>query len=167
MKKTSKIAVAILVVLIAAAVPLYFYSRPASAPSGTLQVTGKVSNPLTVTLTQIEGYGSTSLQVTLTSSSQPSNNGVFNYTGVLLGTLLQKVGAFPNATSVYIQASDGYGTTLTMQDATNQKTIIAYQKDGASLAPLKNGGEGPYRLIVGSDQYAQRWVSGVVSIQVS
>ena len=49
----------------------------------------------------------------------------------------------------------------------SQKTIIAYQKDGAPLTPLKNGGEGPLRLIVGTDQYAQRWVRGVVSIQVS
>ena len=167
MKKTSKIAGVILVVLVAAAVPLYFYSRPAQAPAGTLQITGKVSNPMNVTLTQLETYGSTSLQVTLTSSSTPSNNGVFNYTGVPLRTLLQEAGASANATSVYIQASDGYGTTLSMQDAMNQKTIIAYQKDGASLVPLKNGGEGPLRLIVGSDQYAQRWVSGVVSIQVS
>jgi DMSO/TMAO reductase YedYZ molybdopterin-dependent catalytic subunit len=103
----------------------------------------------------------------LTSSGSPSSNGVFNYTGVLLSTLLQKAGVSPNATSVYIQASDGYATTLSMQDAMSPKTIIAYQKDGASLTPLKDGGEGPFRLIVGTDQYAQRWVMGVVSIKVN
>jgi hypothetical protein len=32
---------------------------------------------------------------------------------------------------------------------------------------LKNDGEGPLRLIIGSDQYAQRWVRGVVSVIVS
>jgi DMSO/TMAO reductase YedYZ molybdopterin-dependent catalytic subunit len=167
MKKTSKIALAILIILVAAAVPLYFYTRPAPVPQGTMQITGKVSNPMNVTLSQLQTYTPTTLQVTLTSSGQPSGNGVFNYTGVLLSTLLQKAGVSASATSVYIQASDGYGTTLSMQDAMSQKTIIAYQKDGEALTPLKSGGEGPFRLIVGTDQYAQRWVMGVVSIQVS
>ena len=167
MKKASKIAIAILIILVAAAVPLYFYTRPAPVPQGTLQITGQVSNPMNVTLSQLQTYTPLTLQVTLTSSSQPSGNGVFNYTGVLLSTLLQKAEVSANATSVYIQASDGYGTTFSMQDAMSQKTIIAYQKDGESLAPLKNGGEGPFRLIVATDQYAQRWVMGVVSIQVS
>jgi DMSO/TMAO reductase YedYZ molybdopterin-dependent catalytic subunit len=167
MKKTSKIALALIIVLVAAAVPLYFYTRPSPAPEGTLQITGKVSNPMNITFSQLQTYTPLTLQVTLSSSSQPSENGAFNYTGILLSTLLQKVGVSANATSVYIQASDGYGTTLSMQDAMNQKTIIAYQKDGASLTALKNGGEGPLRLIIGTDQYAQRWVRGVVSIQVS
>jgi len=167
MKKTSKIALAILIILVAAAVPLYFYTRPAPVPQGTMQITGQVSNPMNITLSQLQTYTPTTLQVTLTSSSQPSGNGVFNYTGVLLSTLLQKAEVSANATSVYIQASDGYGTTLSMQDAMSQKTIIAYQKDGEALTPLKSGGEGPFRLIVGTDQYAQRWVMGVVSIQVS
>jgi len=166
-KKTSIIAVAILIVLVAAVVPLYFYTRPAPVPQGTFQITGQVSNPMSITLSQLQTYAPVTLQVTLTSSGSPSDNGVFNYTGVLLSTLLQKAGVSTNATSVYIQASDRYGTTLSMQDAMSQKTIIAYQKDGASLTPLKNGGEGPFRLIVGTDQYAQEWVKGVVSIQVS
>jgi DMSO/TMAO reductase YedYZ molybdopterin-dependent catalytic subunit len=167
MKKTSKIALAIIVVLVAASVPLYFYTRPAPVSPGTFQITGHVSNPMNITLSQLEAYTPLTLQVTLTSSGSPSSNGVFNYTGVLLSTLLQKAGVSANATSVYIQASDGYGTTLSMQDAMSPKTIIAYQKDGAFLTPLKDGGEGPFRLIVGTDQYAQRWVMGVVSIQVS
>jgi len=167
MKKTSKIALAILIILVAAAVPLYFYTRPAPVPQGTMQITGQVSNPMNITLSQLQSYTPTTLRVTLTSSNQPSGSGVFNYTGVLLSTLLQKAGVSANATSIYIQASDGYGTTLSMQDAMSQKTIIAYQKDGEALTPLKNGGEGPFRLIVGTDQYAQRWVMGVVSIQVS
>ena len=167
MKKTTKIAVAIIVILVAAAVPLYFYTRPAPVPHETFQITGKVSNPMNITLTQLQTFTPVTLQVTLTSSGSPSANGVFNYTGVLLGSLLQKAGVSANATSVYIQASDGYGATLSMQDAMSPKTIIACQKDGAFLTPLKNGGEGPFRLIVGTDKYAQRWVMGVVSIQVS
>jgi DMSO/TMAO reductase YedYZ molybdopterin-dependent catalytic subunit len=166
-KKTTKIAVAIMIVLVVAAVPLYFYTRSAPVPQGTFQITGQVSNPMDITLSQLQAYSPVTLQVTLTSSGSPSANGVFNYTGVLLSTLLQKAGVAANATLVYIQASDGYGITLSMQDAMSPKTIIAYEKDGASLTPLKDGGEGPFRLIVSTDQYAQRWVMGVVSIHVS
>jgi DMSO/TMAO reductase YedYZ molybdopterin-dependent catalytic subunit len=167
MKKTTKIAIVTFIVLVAAAVPLYFYTRPAPVPLGTIQITGEVSNPMNITLSQLQTWAPVTLKVTLTSSGSPLDNGVFNYTGVLLSTLLKEAGVSANATSVYIQASDGYGATLSMQDAMSPKTIIAYQKDGATLTPLKNGGEGPFRLIVGTDQYAQRWVMGVVSIRIS
>lgn len=167
MQKNRILVITLIAVLIAVAIPLYFYTRPAPIPQGTLQITGQVNNTVNLTLSQLQAFTPLTLQVTLTSSGSPSSNGVFNYTGVLLSTLLQKAGVSANATSVYIQASDGYGTTLTMQDAMGQKTIIAYQKNGVALTPLKNGGEGPFRLIIGTDQYAQRWVQGVVSIKVS
>jgi DMSO/TMAO reductase YedYZ molybdopterin-dependent catalytic subunit len=167
MKKTTKIALTLIIVLVAAAVPLYFYSRPAPVQEGTFQIKGQVSNPLNVTLSQLQTFTPVTIQVTISSSGQPSGNGVFNYTGVSLGTLLEQAHASSNATSVYIQASDGYGTTISIQDAMRQNTIIAYQKDGKLLTTLKNGGEGPFRLIIGNDQYAQRWVEGVVAIQVS
>jgi DMSO/TMAO reductase YedYZ molybdopterin-dependent catalytic subunit len=167
MKQTTKIALALIIVLVAAAVPLYFYTRPASVPEGTLEIKGQVSNPLNVTFSQLQNYAPLTLKVTVSSSGQPSDNGVFNYTGVPLETLLKQANVSANATSVYIQASDGYGTTIPIQDAMNQNTIIAYQKDGATLTALKAGGEGPLRLIIGNDQYAQRWVKGVVAIEVS
>jgi hypothetical protein len=47
----------------------------------------------------------------------------------------------------------------------SQNTIIAYQKDGASLTQLKDGGEGTLRLIIGNDEFAQRWLRGVAVIQ--
>jgi DMSO/TMAO reductase YedYZ molybdopterin-dependent catalytic subunit len=167
LNKNKKIALALIIVLVAAAVPLYFYTRPAAVQEGTLQIKGQVSNPLNVTLSQLQTFTPVTVQVTLSSSGQPSANGVFNYTGVPLGTLLEQAHVSSNATSVYIQASDGYGTTISMQDAMRQNTIIAYQKDGKLLTPLKNGGEGPFRLIIGNDQYAQRWVEGVVVIEAS
>ena len=167
MKKTTKIAIVAFILLIVAAVPLYYYTRPDTAQTDTLQIKGKVNNPTTLTLSQLKTYPATTLQVTLSSSSRPSDNGIFNYTGVPLKDLLNEAQVSDNATSVYIQASDGYGTTIPIQDAMNQNTIIAYQKNGAPLTALKDDGEGPLRLIIGSDQYAQRWVRGVAAIEVS
>ncbi len=167
MKKSAKIVTAIFVLLIVVAVPLYFYTRPDTVQAGTLQITGKVNTPATFTLEQLKTYPAVTLQVMLTSSGTPSGNGVFNYTGVTLKDLLSHAQASANATSIYIQSQDGYGTTIPIQDAQNQNTIIAYQKDSAPLTALKDGGEGPLRLIISNDQYAQRWVRGVVAVEVS
>jgi DMSO/TMAO reductase YedYZ molybdopterin-dependent catalytic subunit len=166
MKIATKLTLALVIALVVAAVPLYVYTRPAQLQDGTLQIKGAVTNPLSITFSQLQTYMPTTLQVTLSSSSHASDNGVFNYTGVQLRALLEQVNVSANATSVFIQASDGYGTTIPIQDVMNQNTIIAYQKNGAALSALKNGGEGPLRLIIGSDEFAQRWVRGVAAIEV-
>ncbi len=166
MKKSAKITIIIFVLLIAAAVPLYYYTRPAATQEGTIQISGNINNPVDLNFTQLEAYPASTVEATLTSSGNPSDNGVYSYTGVPLKDLLDQVQVADNATSVYVQASDGYGTTLTIEEAMDQNTIIAYAKDGVALAALQNGGEGPARLIIASDQYAQRWVKGVVAITV-
>ncbi len=166
MKKTTKITLTLFLLLIALAVPLYIYTHPESMKTDTLQITGNVGNPVTIELSQLQNYGSLTMQVTLSSSSRPSDNGIFNYTGVVLSDLLEQAQMSANASSVYIQALDGYGTTISIQDAVNSNTILAYQKDSAPLIPLKEGGEGPIRLIIGADPYAQRWIRGVAVIEV-
>ncbi len=167
MKKATKIAIAAMIILVAASIPLYYYTRPPATQFGTIEITGNVKKPMNVTLSQIKSETALTIRATLISSGDPSQNGAYNYTGVLLSTLLKQAKASSNATSVFIQASDGYGETLSMQDAMNQTTLIAYARNGSPLTPLKNGGEGPLRLILGTDQYAQRWVKGVAVIKVS
>jgi DMSO/TMAO reductase YedYZ molybdopterin-dependent catalytic subunit len=166
LKKSTKIVLVLFIFLIFAAGPLYYYTRPETTQNDTLQIKGKVNNPTILTLSQLKTQQSSTIQVTLSSSSKPSDNGVYNYTGVQLPELLAQANTLDSATFVYIQASDGYGTTIPIQDAMNQNTIIAYQRNSTSLTALKNGGEGPLRLIIGSDQFAQRWVRGVVAIEV-
>jgi DMSO/TMAO reductase YedYZ molybdopterin-dependent catalytic subunit len=168
MKKSTNIALYIFILLIVAFVPLYYFTRPDAAQAAdTLQIKGTVDNPVTLTLAQLEAYPSVTLQVTISSSSHRADNGDFNYTGVRLSDLLNQAQINTNASSVYVQASDGYGTTITLQEAQSQNTLVAYKKDGHPLTSLKDGGEGPLRLIIGDDQYAQRWVRGVVAIDVS
>jgi DMSO/TMAO reductase YedYZ molybdopterin-dependent catalytic subunit len=166
MKKSTKIALVAFIVLIIAVIPLYYYTRPdASQPTGTLQIKGKVGNPANLTYTQLEAYPAITLQVTV--NGHQGGNGVYSYTGVTLKELLTEAQISSNATSIYIQASDGYGTTLTMQEAQKDNVFIAYKKDGATLSPLSEGGEGPYRLVIGYDEYSQRMVRGVAAIEVS
>ncbi len=157
MKKTAKITIIVFAILVAAAAPLYVYTRPAATQKGTIQISGNVNNPVSLNFSQLEAYPSSTVQVTLTSSSNPSDNGDYSYTGVPLKDLLDQAQVASNATSVYIQASDGYGAMLTLEEAMAQNTIIAYAKDCVALTALQNGGEGPARLVIGGDQYAQRF----------
>jgi DMSO/TMAO reductase YedYZ molybdopterin-dependent catalytic subunit len=167
MKQASKAVIIVFIVLVVLAVPLYIYTRPEAVEAGTIAITGNVNNPQNVTLAQLESYQIFTIQAKLTSGGNPSDNGVFNYTGVLLRDLLNEAQISANATSVYVQASDGYGATITLKDAQNDNTMIAFSKDGSALTPLKSGGEGPFRLVVGGDTYAQRWVKGVIALKVS
>jgi DMSO/TMAO reductase YedYZ molybdopterin-dependent catalytic subunit len=168
MKKSTKIALTIFIVLIVAVIPLYYYTRPdASQPSGTLQIRGAVSNPANITYAELSAYLSITREVTVSSSGHHSDDGNYTYTGVSIKEILSHAQVLSNATSVYIQAYDGYGTTLTLQEAEKDGVFIAYLKDGEALTLLSDGGEGPFRLIISTDQFAQKWVRGVVSIAVS
>jgi DMSO/TMAO reductase YedYZ molybdopterin-dependent catalytic subunit len=167
MRRNTKIVIITFVLLVALVIPLYYYTRPSATQPDVLQIKGEVGTPANITLTELKTYTPSTVQVTLSSSSRPQDNGDFNYTGTPLKDLLQQAQASANATSVYIQASDGYGTTIPIEDAMNQNTIIAYERNGAPLTPLKDDGEGPLRLIIGNDQYAQRWIRGVVAIEVN
>jgi DMSO/TMAO reductase YedYZ molybdopterin-dependent catalytic subunit len=165
-KKTNKIALTAIVVIVAITVPFYFYMRQNAGTEESIQIKGAVSNPGNFTCSQLEAFSPVTVQVTLTSSSHAADNGVFNYTGVSLKILLEQAQISANATSVYVQAADGYGTTISIQDAQNGDAILAYQKDATSLTALSAGGEGPIRLIICDDEFAQRWVKGVSVIEV-
>jgi len=166
-KKTNKITLIAIVIIVAITVPVYFYMRQNAGTEGSIRIKGAVSNPGNFTYSQLKAFSPVTVQVTLTSSSHAADNGVFNYTGVPLKVLLEQAQISANATSVYVQAIDGYGTTIPIQDAMDQNTILAYAKDGSPLTDLKNGGEGPVRLIIGNDQYAQRWIKNVASIEIT
>ncbi len=167
MNKGTKIALIAFALLITVTVPVYFYMRQNAGQEGIIQVKGTVNNPANVTFSELKTLPSVTVQVTLTSSSSPSENGVFNYTGVPVRDLIEQTGAVENATSVYVQASDGYGITIPMQEIMqNEKALLAYEKDGEPLKTLAEGGEGPVRFVIATDEFAQRWIKSVAVIEV-
>ena len=167
MIKTNKIAIIALVIIIAVTVPVYLGMRQNSGTEGIVQIKGAVSNTVNFTYSELEAFSPVTVQVKLVSSSHAADNGDFNYKGATLKDLLEQAQISANATSVYVQASDGYGTTISIEEAQNEKTILAYQKNGEALTSISSGGEGPVRLILGADQYAQKWIRDVSVIEVS
>lgn len=170
MNKGTRTVVIVFVLLVAIAVPLYFFSRPTDVQEGTLQIRGKVNNPLNLTMSEIEALSSSNMVATLDSASHVEDEGTFNYTGVTVASLLELVDVSTDASEVFIQSIDGYGTTLYFVEdeiQSNQNIMLVYQKDGESLIPLVDGGTGPVCLIVGTDEYSTRWVKGVVLLEIS
>ena len=168
MKKATKVAAIAFTLLIIAVVPVYFYMRQNAGTEGTIQIKGAVGNPSNFTYSQLEAFSPVTVQVTLSSSSRPEDNGNFTYTGVALKALLEQAQISANATSVFVQAADGYGITLPIEEVMqNEKAVLVYKKDGAPLKALSEGGEGPIRLVIATDEFAQRWVRGVTIIEVS
>jgi DMSO/TMAO reductase YedYZ molybdopterin-dependent catalytic subunit len=167
MKKETKLVAIAVVLLVIVAVPIYFYIRQNAGTEGTLQLTGAVNNQVNVTVGELKTFPQSTLQVTLTSSSNIEENGVFNYTGVAVRDILEQAGVTENTTSVYLQASDGYGATLSFQEVMqNENIILAYEKNGEPMKHLTEGGEGPIRLVIATDEYAQRWIKSVTVIEI-
>ncbi|PVX27533.1 MAG: hypothetical protein CW716_01815 [Candidatus Bathyarchaeum sp.] len=168
MNKGTKTAVIVFVLLVAVAVPLYFFTRPVDVQEGALQIGGTVNNPLNLTMSEIESLPSSDMQATLDSAVHVEDEGTFTYTGVTVASLLELADVSENASSVFIQSIDSYAITLSVDEIMeNPKIMLVYQKDGQALASYSEGGNGPLRLVIGSDEFAQRWVSSVVLIEIS
>jgi|WetSurMetagenome_2_1015567.scaffolds.fasta_scaffold852972_1 hypothetical protein len=174
-KKTKKIAIGALVILVIAiaSVSVYYYTRPKDfVPSGiAVEIRGNVYNPANVTWNYIVSNDLTigTLIVNITSNSNPQENGQFGYTSVSLRGLVNKASPAPNATSVTVIGSDGSSTLITGKELNEKEDSIglSFGKDNKYLTPLKNGGEGPLRLIIATDNKTDRWIKDVVLIIVN
>lgn len=137
-------------------------------PEWILTATGKVDISSSFDLNQIKAMQSTTIMATLKSSGHPEENGVFQFTGVTLWSLLQQTGIENDAVIVRVKASDGFSASLLVEEIqeNSERILLAYMKDGQMIKAETDGGEGPLRLVVGSDTYASRWVKYVSSIEV-
>ena len=79
-----------------------------------------------------------------------------NWTGVKLGLLLEKAGLPQQATTLELRGTDGYDTNLSLSTAMRDDVIIAYEKDGVSLAERT-------RLVIPGANGSE-WISGITQI---
>jgi DMSO/TMAO reductase YedYZ molybdopterin-dependent catalytic subunit len=142
-----------------------FGAVPARAAQ-PVAVGGLVSNPLHLTLADLNAFPAEHVSVTQVSGRGPVP---LDCTGAKLRTILDKaglnVGKGNNAKlahSVLITADDGYAAALSLgeidADYGDENAIIATQCNGKPMqAP---------RLVVPGDKHGGRAVNGVVSIDV-
>jgi DMSO/TMAO reductase YedYZ molybdopterin-dependent catalytic subunit len=164
-RNNKKIISAVVVLLIVVLIPTYYFTRPLPLSTGVLlEVKGNVYIPQNFTLQNLQNFPFYTISVNLTSLSKPQENGFFNYEGVQLYYILKQVKPFLNCTSITLTASEGSTITISIDEVMQTSSVLAFGKDDKFLTPLKNGGDGPLRLILADDKNDQRWLKGVVTI---
>lgn len=88
----------------------------------------------------------------------------YNWTGVPLIYLLSKAEFKDGAKEVIFYASDGFTSSITLDEALDPTVILALEANGTSLSEVK-GREGGYRIILPC-RWGYKWVSHVTRIEV-
>jgi hypothetical protein len=125
-----------------------------------LKVDGLVENPLNLSFENITAFSMVSEIVTLKCVDGPK--GTANWTGVRLKAVLDMAGLKENATEVVFYGADGYSSSLTIEDASEQDVILAYEMNEEPL-PVDQG----YPLrIVAPGKYGYKWVKWITHIEI-
>lgn len=126
-----------------------------------LKVDGLVITPLTLTYTAITQYPA------VTEGMELVCPGVFRqseiWTGVPVSIILEEAGIKPEAKTVTFYASDGYTSSLTLDQAKGEGVFLAYKINGRTMQKADGG---PVRLVArGMD--GDVWVQFLERIEVS
>jgi len=145
-----------------------FTQAQATEKQATVKVSGEVTTPLELKLSDIQQMA----QTTVVRKDRDGND--HSYSGVVLATILQKAGATmgkdlkgENLTKyVSVEASDGYQVIFALaeldKDFTDRTIILADMIDGKPLA----AGDGPFRIIVQDEKKPARCIKMVTAIKV-
>lgn len=140
---------------------------PASA--GELRITGAVSTPLTLTVSDLKRMPRKTLSVVNSHENKKEM-----YEGVLLEDILRKAGVPQGenmrgpamATYVVAEAEDSYRVVFSLAELdsgiVDSEVIVADTMDGAPLAAK----QGPFRLVAPHEKRPARWVRMLNSITV-
>jgi len=121
-----------------------------------LEVVGLVDNPLVLTYEDVLEFPSVT-QVTHLYC-MPGYEGTGEWTGVPLKYILEKAGYSESTVSVVIYAADEYSSSIDLETALKEDTILAYKMNGVVL-PEEHGY--PLRLVV-PDKVGYKWVKWIV-----
>jgi DMSO/TMAO reductase YedYZ molybdopterin-dependent catalytic subunit len=137
-------------------------------PKPSFRVEGEVLKPRTLTQDDLLKWKTTQV----TGKDHDGKEHVFK--GVRLVDVLDSAGVTlggklrgANLTKyVLVKAADGYQVIFSLPEIdpefTNQTVLLAYEVDGHPLPK----GEGPFRMVVPSDQKQARWIRELTTIKV-
>jgi DMSO/TMAO reductase YedYZ molybdopterin-dependent catalytic subunit len=140
-----------------------------SATSGELRISGAVSSPLVLTVSDLKKMPRKTFSVV-----NPHDKKKETYEGVLLEELLRKAGVPQGeqlrgssmTTYVIAEAEDGYRVVFSLAELDSgileSEVIVADTMDGAPLSAQ----QGPFRLVAPHEKRPARWVRMLKSITV-
>lgn len=119
-----------------------------NATTWKLDIGGMVNTPLTLSYDQLKARPSVRQYQTLECISNPIGGNLISnalWNGVRLADLLDQTGMKATAKKVVLYAADGYTDSITLSEAMDPGTVLAYEMSGVAL-PVEHGY--PVRLLV-------------------
>ena len=90
------------------------------------------------------------------------------YTGVQMAAVFEELSIDTQGyTRVLLKAVDGYTVAVAMDEIfTDDNVYIAYEMNGEAIKTKKQGGNGPYQLVIRKDPFSQRWCKYLVEVEL-
>lgn len=88
------------------------------------------------------------------------------YKGIEMSKLFSSLNIdFSNIKKLTITASDGYRIVLKKEEIDEINNVyLTFERDGEYMKSKKQGGNGPFQLIIRNDPFSQRWIKHVDKI---
>ncbi len=131
-----------------------------SSNTWNLMIEGNVNNSLTYSYSNFTSLPSKEILATLQCVDGPSGTAVWK--GVSVKELLDLAQVQPGAIDVVFYAADDYSSSLTIQEASMDNVLLAYEMNG-ELLPAEQGF--PVR-VVAPDHLGYKWVKWVVRMEI-
>jgi DMSO/TMAO reductase YedYZ molybdopterin-dependent catalytic subunit len=130
-----------------------------------LELKGLVDRPLSLTLEEVRAMPTISYHHTLSCISNRIGGDLISttrWTGVRVQDVLALAGMKPTAEELFIEAADGFYESVAMSDLMDDRTMFAYEMNGAPL-PQENGY--PLRIII-PNRYGMKQPKWIVNMEV-
>jgi hypothetical protein len=131
-----------------------------SVATWNLTVDGHVNNSLKFVYSNFTSQSSKEVLATLQCVEGPFGTAVWK--GVPIKSLLDLAEVKNGAIDVVFHAADGYSSSLTIEEASKDDVLLAYEMNGEIL-PIQHGF--PVRVVVPNHQ-GYKWVKWVVRVEV-
>jgi len=127
----------------------------------TLEITGAVTQPLTLSYADLAKRERVTLENIVMRRSQGEDT-INTWEGPSLDAILEEAGASASASAIVCTAADGYAMEIPTADL--QDAIIALKQDGAWIADDEESG--PIRIVV-PNLPANSWIYQITRIEVA
>ncbi len=172
MKKSNILIVSSIIVLVAITGVFAFLNSAGAGQNKTLEeeaaiiITSNGENIAKIDMELFERAGLTDFYADLDTSKTGASRHL--YTGIPLNSALQVLDIDIGDYSVVIaKASDGYTVTYDSDEIKDKdNAYIAIKRDGNLLGTRREGGEGPYQIIIRKDAFSQRWCKFLIELEL-
>ena len=127
----------------------------------TLEITGLVEKPLTLTYDEVLDRDQYNKVVTLYCVE--GWDATILWEGVLIESLLDQAGVKDGAVTVIFHAEDGYTSSLPLEFVRENDILLAHKMNGVPLPPERGF---PFQVVAES-KWGYKWVKWVTQIELS